>query len=279
MASHTARVPPQPPSVVQLVSGESASAARRARRKSRRRSQQYEEGDERKSDGSLSRLTNLVATAVATGEVEGGSVSVVVRALQETLAAAVPSARGGGEGACRALTPAAVEKCVKRIVAAVIPNPQHPVRKNLDSILWALKQGASLNKKIFGDVQFEFSKGSPTDVILAAMQQVQQYSNAQAGHVSGAMLQTKFGQMLGAKADVPGVVMREAQALVEAGLVEEMVSMLKDTDNGLSEQMVKQLKISAIEVGAQAAVAVAKKCGWGACCSASTSVAPARRHS
>ena len=211
-------------------------------------------------------LTRSVLNEIEDGAVEYGSVGVVVSALR----AVVFEGRSRVSHGRRAWTAAEVERLCCRIVTSIIPNPTHPVRKQLKNIVWALKRAAALDKEHFGGAVFQWAAGAPVDAVLAAMQKVQQQSAAAVGKVTAAAMDTAFMKTLTEDhPDLTAAAMEEAKALVEAGLVTEVVSMLKD-DGEISAEMQQQLKVAALKVGMQAASAVAQRCASGKsfwCCS------------
>ena len=159
-----------------------------------------------------------------------------------------------------ALSPAALERLMTRAVARLIPDAAHPVRKHLPAILWALRFAAATDKAAFGGAAVQWATTAPVDAVLAAMQRVQALANSStAGKMSAAVLQGLFAQEMG-KLSLSQEVVLETQALVGAGLVTEVLSMLKD-DGELSIEMRQKLKATGLRV----AVAVAHRArAW--CC-------------
>ena len=195
-----------------------------------------------------------ILAEIENGDLPKGEVGVVVAIIRDVLEAVRESKKGRSA--------AAIEGMVRRIVARVF-DENDPVRKNIDDILWALKTAAAIDKKLFGGAVFEFAENTSVDAIMAAMQKVQRTVNSATTKLSRSVINTEFGKEMAAL-NLHGHVLDEAHQLIDAGLVGEMVSLMKD-DSDLSKEMTDKLKSAGIRLAIQAGTAVATRCAEGKC--------------
>lgn len=246
------------PHVIQLEVGSSAGVSETATR-------------EVPTPGIVAQVSANILAEVERGDLPKGEVGVVVAIIRDVLEAV--RARGSKHGS----SPAALEGLIKRVVARVFAEG-HPVRKRIDAILWALKTAAATDKQTFGGAGMALATHVSVEAVMAAMQRVQATANAAAKKLSAATLQSEFGKEMAAL-KLHTEVAREAQQLVEAGLVTEVVSMLKD-DGELSSRMTEQLKSAGLRLTLRAGAAVATRCASGQCrwkvlfCCSNSSSAP-----
>lgn len=208
----------------------------------------------RKHRGIVARVSADILNEIEEGDLPEGEVGVVVAIIRDVLEAVRESKKGRSA--------AAIEGIIRRVVKSVF-DEHHPINRRIDSILWVLKTAAATDKKVFGGAVVEFSRNVSVEAVMAAMQKVQQTANAATKKLSAAILQTEFGKEMAAL-NLDGAVKKEAEALVEAGLVTEIVSMLKD-DSDLSKEMTDKLKTAGLRLALQVGTSVAVRCAAGKC--------------
>lgn len=206
--------------------------------------------------GIVAQVSGAIQEEIEAGDLPKGGVGIVVAIMHDVLEAV-------GEGnAKRSGSPAGIEGLIKRVVARVF-DASHPVRVRIDDILWALKTAAAMDKAAFGGLGMQFARDASVDAVLAAMQKVQATANAATRKLSAAALSSEFGKEMAAL-NLHGHVLDEAKQLVKAGLVTEVIGMLRD-DTGLSKDVVNQLKCAGARLAVQATTAAVARCTTGKC--------------
>jgi ATP/maltotriose-dependent transcriptional regulator MalT len=209
-----------------------------------------------KTKGVVARVVAEMREEIEAGDLPPDTVGTVVAIMREVFAVTDAAKR-------HELSSAALERTITRCVELVIPNSDHPVRRHLGNIVWALKMAAATDKEHFGGALMVWAAEQPVDVLLAAMQRVQRTANAARGKLSATVLQSNFAHELAASG-VADAVVNEASMLVSAGLVTEVVSLLKD-DGELSDKMKTKLKVAGLRVALQVVTATAERCASGKC--------------
>lgn len=203
--------------------------------------------------GVVDTVAKQILEEIYVGDLPEGKVGVVVEIMRLVLELSDGTSK----------SPAVLEGMILRVLERVFPDKVHPVRKHADTILWALRTAGAMDKEHFGGVGMQFMKDVPVEAVMDAMARVQRTANAAKQKLSAAVLKSEFAKELQAMG-LDRAVHAEVTQLVDAGLVTEVVGMLKD-DGELSERVKNQLRASGMRLAMQAGTAVAAQCAAGKC--------------
>jgi hypothetical protein len=192
----------------------------------------------------VDQVVERVEDSIVLGEVERDSVGMVVACYQAALSVMPASAL---------ISP------VRRVVrtAALSICKTGALVRNLREVMYALEMAAASDKRAFSIENIIPFRESPVDVVLESMQMVQKA--VEQARESGQIMTREQKHALFLRFmlsfSLTSIVQEEVSELVEHGLVEEVVGMLR-TDEGLSKSMVDRLHLAAHRV----VVRSTKKC-------------------
>lgn len=189
----------------------------------------------------------IVAAMGHGGVVEADKVSVVVEAYRQVLAYM--------DSHAMQWLPPHIERVVVLVVVAVVPDVSHVVRVNLDSLMAAMRMAAANTKATFGQTVFDWMDDVPVHCVLKAMHEVEsiaaQRTKEREGKMTSEEKRRVFLDMV-TRLEASSVVKSHVKDLVKAGLVQELLGLMRD-GKALSPAMVDKLQLTAVTLARRSA--------------------------